>query len=30
MVNDISGTTEGMTMTFLLDVGVYKEAQNQK
>ena len=27
---EISGTTKGMTMTFLLDVGVYKEARNQK
>ena len=26
----ISGTTKGMTMKFLPDVGVYKEAQNQK
>ena len=26
----ISGTTKGMTMKFLLDVGIYKEARNQK
>ena len=26
----ISGTTKGMTMKFLPDVGVYKEARNQK
>ena len=26
----ISGTTKDMTMTFLPDVGIYKEAQNQK
>ena len=24
----ISGTTKGMTMKFLLDVGIYKEAGN--
>ena len=27
---EISGTTKGMTMKFLPDVGVYKEARNQK
>ena len=27
---EISGTTKGMTMKFLPDVGIYKEAQNQK
>ena len=26
----ISGTTKGMTMKFLPDVGVYREARNQK
>ena len=26
----ISGTTKGMTMKFLPDVGIYMEAQNQK
>ena len=26
----ISGTTKGMTMKFLPDVGIHKEAQNQK
>ena len=26
----ISGITKGMTMKFLPDVGVYKEARNQK
>ena len=26
----ISGTTKGMTMKFLLDVGIHKETQNQK
>ena len=26
----ISGTTKGMTMKFLPDVDVYKEARNQK
>ena len=27
---EISGTTKGMTMKFLPDVGVYKEVRNQK
>ena len=27
---EISGTTKGMTMKLLPDVGVYKEARNQK
>ena len=27
---EISGTTKGMTMAFLPDVGIHKEAQNQK
>ena len=27
---EISGNTKGMTMKFLPDVGVYKEARNQK
>ena len=27
---DISGTTKGMTMKFLADLGVHKEARNQK
>ena len=27
---EISGTTKGMTMTFLPDVGIHKEARNQK
>ena len=26
----ISGTTKGMTMKFLPDVGIHKEARNQK
>ena len=27
---EISGTTKGMTIKFLADVGIYKEARNQK
>ena len=27
---EISGTTKGMTMKFLPDVGIYKEARQQK